>query len=120
MSQAPQDKADLTKGDAIRTGTLRPRVDMELSPDKVAMLLRLYEEADKDGNILNGHDNPNQKLYHLPALTSCPMDYWLSESVLGHVRLKPVPKINGQDAHRYYKEQCTTDKRNLINDLQDD
>ena len=63
MSQAPQlhGKADLTKGDAIRRGTLQPRVGMELSPDKVAMLLRLYEEANKDGNILidNGHDNPN-------------------------------------------------------------
>ena len=42
------------------------------------------------------------------------MDYFLSEWVLGHVRLKPVEKIKGVEVSRMFKETHKSDREDLI------
>jgi hypothetical protein len=102
MRQAPSDRNEITKGNAIRNGTSRDRVGANYAPGRVAVLLRLYEEADKSGGALFGYQNAAFKFYSLPRITHNPLDYWLSESILGHVRLQPVQKIGQRKVHRLF------------------
>jgi hypothetical protein len=120
MRQVPTDKTTLTRGNALRSGTVRDRVGTKFAPDRVAMLLRLYQEADAKGNILQRYQNPTMRYWHLPGMTTNPLDYWLSESVLGHVRLQPVDKIGRKKVARYHKEQDPTEKANLMSEHQNE
>jgi hypothetical protein len=80
----------------------------------VAVLVRLYSEADSAGKILSGYQNSKHSLYHLPRITHNPLDYWMSESILGHVRLKPLPKIGRRKVTRMFKEEDPSDRADLI------
>ena len=114
LNEVPPNKRNLTAGNAVRRGTPRARVPLDYKPDRVVLLMQLYEEADANGNILKGYCNGNKAHYSLPVQAQCAPDYWLSESLLGHVRMKQVHNINGQDVTRMYKESVTADRRDLI------
>jgi hypothetical protein len=118
MRQSPVDKTTLTRGNALRSGTVRDRVAMKYAPNRVAMLLRLYQEANAGGKILETYQNQTMSYWHLPRMTTNPLDYWLSESVLGHVRLKPVEKIGRRKVTRYFKEQDPSEKADLMSEHQ--
>jgi len=122
MRQAPADKTTLTRGNALmnalRSGTGRDRVAMKYAPNRVAMLLRLYQEANPAGKILESYQNQTMSYWHLPRMTTNPLDYWRSESVLGHVRLKPVEKIGRRKVTRYFKEQDPSEKADLMSEHQ--
>ena len=45
-----------------------------------------------------------------------PPDYWLSEWVLGHVRMKAVEKIKRREVARMYKESHPSDKVDLLDE----
>ena len=90
------DKTTLTRGNALRSGTIRDRIGMKFAPHRVAMLLRLYQEADRTGKILKHYQNPAMRYWYLPRMTTNPLDYWLSESILGHVRVEKVEKLAGR------------------------
>ncbi len=64
--------------------------------------------------ILPGYDDPQRKYYRLPLLHQCAPDYWLSESLLGHVRMKPISKIDGEEVVRMFKEIASSDRKDLI------
>ena len=113
-SQKPPE-ADLTSGDAIRSGTPRSRIGVNYpEPDKVVMLIRIYQEADADGHVLDGFDHKDRKYYHLPLQCEMPMDYFLSRSLLGHVRLKPQARIKRKAVTRMYYETHPSDRQDLI------
>ena len=114
LNEVPSNKRNLTAGNAVRRGKPEQRVPIDFKPDRVVMLMKLYSEADKDGNVLKGYGNANHRLYNLPTHAECAPDYWLSESVLGHVRLKPVDKLRGQVVHRMFKEQAISDRQDLL------
>ena len=82
----------------------------------IVVLVRIYDEVDSDGNILKGNGNPKCKYFHLPLQCMSPMDYYLSENILGHViiRLKPIEKIKGKSLARMYKETRTSNRADLI------
>ena len=42
------------------------------------------------------------------------MGYYLSQHVLGHVRLKPVQKIGRRPVSRMYRETHKSDRRDLL------
>ena len=69
MRQVPTDKTTLTRGNALRSGTVRDRVGTKFAPDRVAMLLRLYQEADAKGDILQRYQNPTMRYWHLAMVT---------------------------------------------------
>ena len=75
MRQAPTDKTTLTRGNALRSGTGRDRVAMKYAPNRVAMLLRLYQEANPAGKILESYQNQTMSYWHLPRMTTNPLDY---------------------------------------------
>ena len=68
--------------------------------------------------LWSGHGNPTRAFYRLPLQAECAPDYWLSEWVLGHVRMKEVKKVAGCDVTDMYKEQVASDKKNLIAEYQ--
>ena len=113
-NQVPPNKKDLTVGEAVRNATPRGRVPIDLTPDKVVLLARSYEEVDGRGHIIPGYQNKEHKHYHLPRLTDAPPAYWLSESALGHVRLEAVEKIQGRKISRMCKEKVKKDRKDLI------
>jgi len=112
-SQAPPANS-LTAGDAIRTGQPRGRVGVNYQPEKVVLLIRTYDEVNARGKILSGHGNRGRAYLHLPLLVDSPLDYYLSQHVLGHIRLKPVETIDGSVVSRMYKETHKTDRRDLV------
>jgi hypothetical protein len=114
MNQAPISKVNLTAGNALRAGTQRDRVHVDFEPNKVAMLMRVYQEVDGNGNTLTGYQNRDHAHYLLPSLLDAPLDYWLSESVLGHVRLKPLEVINRRRVERMYTEVAKSDREDLL------
>ena len=114
LNEVPTKKRNLTAGEALRRGTPRARVPLNFKPDRVVLLMQLYQEADTNGDVLDGYGNANRVHYSLPVQAECAPDYWLSESLLGHVRMKGVDKINGQDVTRMYKEAVLSDRRDLI------
>ena len=114
LNEVPTNKRNLTAGEALRRGTPRARVPLNFKPDRVVLLMQLYQEADTNGDVLDGYGNANRVHYSLPVQAECAPDYWLSESLLGHVRMKGVDKINGQDVTRMYKEAVLSDRRDLI------
>jgi len=115
LNELPANKRNLTAGNALRRGTPRDRVPLDFKPDRVVMLLQMYNEVDSTGNVLAGYGNASHKYYHLPMYIEAAPDYWLSESLLGHVRLQPMEKINGRQTDRMYKEKVASDRRDLMN-----
>ena len=93
---------------------------VNLDPDRVVMLIRTYEELDRDCNMLDGFQNRNCTYYHLPLLCANPMDYYTSRHILGHVRLKPVETIKRQAVSRTYKESHPSDRKDLIDKHEDE
>ena len=91
---------NLLRGEGIRSGEPKRRVGVNYEPERVVLLVRTYEEADKAGNTLEGFNNNACAYYHLPLLCASPMDYYLSKHVLGHVRLAEVKKIGSGRAKR--------------------
>ena len=67
-----------------------------------------------DGEVLAGHGNRKQKYYRLPAQAQCAPDYYLSESLLGRVRMQPVERVKGRLVSRMYKEKFASDKVDLL------
>lgn len=114
LNQVPSNKQNLTAGDALRNGEPKARTPLNFDPERVAMLVQTYDEADKDDKVLADYCHKDQVYYKLPVQAQCAPDYWLSESTLGHVRMSPVEKINGQTVSRMYKEAVATDRADLI------
>ena len=114
MNQVPVDKSNLTAGDALRNGEPKERIPLRCEPNRVAMLMKLYDEVDKDGNVVPGYGNAAQKYYRLPLQAECAPDYWLSESLLGHVRMQPVEHIKDWAFSRMYKEKAASDRADVI------
>jgi hypothetical protein len=114
MNQVPVDKSNLTAGDALRNGEPKERIPLRFEPNRVAMLMKLYDEVDKDGNVVPGYGNAAQKYYRLPLQAECAPDYWLSESLLGHVRMQPVEHIKDWAFSRMYKEKAASDRADVI------
>jgi len=119
MNEQPTNKKNLTAGNALRRGTPRLRVPLDYQPDRVALLLQIYKEVDTAGNVLEGCGNQSHKYYHLPMHIDSAPDYWLSESLLGHVRLDLMQQINGNQVDRMYKEKVASDRRDLIRAYRD-
>ena len=114
-SQTPP-AGNITSGDAIRSGTPKSRIPVNYpDQDKVVMLIRVYQEVDTDGNVLEGFDHENRKYYHLPLQCEMPMDYFTSANLLGHVRVAPLLKIKGKKVARMYQETHPYDRTDLIN-----
>ena len=84
------------------------------------MLLRLYQEADRTGKILKHYQNLAMRYWYLPRMTTNPLDYWLSESILGHVRVEKVEKIGRRKVTRYHTEQDPQEKADLMAEHQND
>ena len=114
MNQVPMNKSNLTAGDALRNGESKERIPLRFEPNRVAMLMTLYDEVDKVGNVIPGYGNAAQKYYRLPLQAECAPDYWLSENLLGHVRMQPVEHIKGRAFSRMYKEKTASDRADLI------
>jgi hypothetical protein len=114
LNQAPTNKHNLTAGNSLRNGRRRARVPLDFQPDKVVMLMRIYKEVDGDGKVLEGFGNPKHQFYHMPLHCEMAPDYWLSESLLGHVRLKPLLKIKRKNYDRMYKEEVASDRKDLL------
>ena len=114
LNQVPSNKKNLTAGDALRNGEPKGRIPLDFDPERVAMLVQTYEEVDKDGKVLADYCHKDQVYYKLPVQAQCAPDYWLSETMLGHVRMSPVEKINGQTVSRMYKETAASDRADLV------
>jgi hypothetical protein len=52
LNQVPSNKQNLTAGDALRNGEPKARTPLNFDPERVAMLVQTYDEADKDDKVL--------------------------------------------------------------------
>ena len=106
---------NLLRGEVLRHGQPKARVGVNFHLERVVMLVRTYDEADGQGNILTGFGNSTCKYFHLPLQCYNPLDYYTSKSVLGHVRLKPVDRIGRRrNVARMYVETHPSDRTDLV------
>ena len=67
LNEVPSNKRNLTAGNAVRRGKPEQRVPIDFKPDRVVLLMKIYNEADKDGKVLRGYGNANHRLHNLPT-----------------------------------------------------
>lgn len=103
------DQAILKKGNPKRKTRLEevdlmqkePRLKIPINLEEGALFLRKYREANAEGNILEGYQNPTrgaqgreaQKYYVSPQVANEPLQWWPASAILGHVRMTKVEGI---------------------------
>ena len=96
-----------------------PRKHIPLSLDKGAVWVRKYKETCKDGSLLPGYQNKRrgnaaQKYWKLPMETGEPLEWWPTQSVLGHCRMKRV------DGLEMCYDRVPSDFKTLVDKYHDD
>jgi len=91
----------------LRSGAVRRNVPINYPHQRrVALFLRLYEEVDNSGKVISGYGNRTCKYYHLPSETRQPLEYRITDCVLGHVRLDPVAEGCSKTVVKRLEDKC--------------
>ena len=93
----------------------RSAVPIDFEPDRVFLLLRVYTPCNSKGEAMPSVlVHTAAPYYQLQEYMQDRPEKWCSRSVLGHISLERVRKVQGHYVERMYKEKDKTWRRELI------